>query len=351
MNINHLSRKNIQALTPYQSARRLGGKGDIWLNANEYPTSPNFDLTNRTFNRYPEPQPQAVVEGYAAYAGVSPNNVLVSRGGDESIELIIRAFCEADDNVLYCPPTYGMYAVSAETCGIACKTVPLMADFQLNLVEIERQLDGVKVVFVCSPNNPTGNLIKRSDLLALLQMTAGRAIVVVDEAYIEFCPEATMATELANYPHLAIIRTLSKAFALAGLRCGFTLANAELIHVLQKVIAPYPLPVPVSDIAAQALQPQGLTQMQRSVAELLANRADLQKKLENLPLVEQVYPSEANYLLVKFKDGQKVFRSLWEQGIILRDQHKALNLKDCVRITVGTKEENDKVLEAIEAIK
>ncbi|OOF81451.1 histidinol-phosphate transaminase [Rodentibacter ratti] len=350
MNINNLSRKNIQALTPYQSARRLGGKGDIWLNANEYPISPNFDLTNRTFNRYPEPQPQAVVEGYAAYAGVSPDNVLVSRGGDESIELIIRAFCEADDNVMYCPPTYGMYAVSAETCGIACKTVPLTADFQLNLVEIERQLDGVKVVFVCSPNNPTGNLLKRSDLLALLQMTAGRAIVVVDEAYIEFCPEATMATELENYPHLAIIRTLSKAFALAGLRCGFTLANAALIQVLQKVIAPYPLPVPVSDIAAQALQPQGLAQMQRSVAELLTNRADLQKNLENLPLVEQVYPSQANYLLVKFKDGQKVFQSLWEKGIILRDQHKALNLQNCIRITVGSKGENERVIEAISAL-
>ncbi|VEH65081.1 histidinol-phosphate aminotransferase-2 [Rodentibacter pneumotropicus] len=182
MTISQLSRSNIQALTPYQSARRLGGKGDIWLNANEYPISPNFDLIDRTFNRYPEPQPQAVVERYAAYAGVSSDNVLVSRGGDESIELIIRAFCEADDAILYCPPTYGMYAVSAETCGIACKTVPLTADFQLNLVNIERQLDGVKVVFVCSPNNPTGNLIKRSDLLALLQMTTGRAIVVVDEA-------------------------------------------------------------------------------------------------------------------------------------------------------------------------
>ncbi|OOF41487.1 histidinol-phosphate transaminase [Rodentibacter rarus] len=350
MNINKLSRQNIQALTPYQSARRLGGKGDIWLNANEYPTSPNFDLTDRIFNRYPEPQPQAVVEGYAAYAGVLPDNVLVSRGGDESIELIIRAFCEADDQVLYCPPTYGMYAVSAETCGIACKTVPLTADFQLNLSEIEHQLDGVKVVFVCSPNNPTGNLLNRSDLLTLLQMTAGRAIVVVDEAYIEFCPEATMATELANYPHLAIIRTLSKAFALAGVRCGFTLANPELIQILQKVIAPYPLPVPVSDIAAQALQPQGLTQMQRSVAELLANRADLQKKLENLPLVEQVYPSQANYLLVKFKDGQKVFQSLWEQGIILRDQHNALNLQNCIRITVGTKGENERVIEAISAL-
>lgn len=351
MNINNLSRKNIQALTPYQSARRLGGKGDVWLNANEYPTSPNFDLTDRTFNRYPEPQPQAVVEGYARYAGVSPNNVLVSRGGDESIELIIRAFCEAEDSVMYCPPTYGMYAVSAETCGIACKTVPLTADFQLNLPEIERNLDSVKVVFVCSPNNPTGNLIKRSDLLTLLQMTANRAIVVVDEAYIEFCPDATMVAELKNYPHLAIIRTLSKAFALAGLRCGFTLANEELIQVLQKVIAPYPLPVPVSDIATQALQAKGIIQMQRQVSALLSNRTYLQNALEKLPLVEQIFPSEANYLLVKFKDGQKVFNALWEKGIILRDQHKAVNLQNCIRITVGTAEENARVVVAITAVK
>lgn len=137
-----------------------------------------------------------MIEGYANYAGITPENVLVSRGGDESIELIIRAFCEAEDSVLYCPPTYGMYAVSAETCGIALKTVPLTADFQLNLPEIERQLTGVKVVFVCSPNNPTGTLVNRTDLLALLEMTKGKAIVVVDEAYIEFCPQATMVTAL-----------------------------------------------------------------------------------------------------------------------------------------------------------
>ncbi|MEG9498707.1 histidinol-phosphate transaminase [Mannheimia indoligenes] len=347
MNINELSRKNIQSLTPYQSARRLGGSGDVWLNANEYAISPNFDLTDRTFNRYPEPQPQAVIEGYARYAGVQPENVLVSRGGDESIELIIRAFCEPNDSILYCPPTYGMYAVSADTCGIATKTVPLTADFQLDLPQIQANLDGVKVVFVCSPNNPTGNLIKRSDLLELLQITAGKAIVVVDEAYIEFCPEASLVGELTNFPHLAIIRTLSKAFALAGLRCGFTLANAELIGVLQKVIAPYPLPVPVSDIAAQALSPQGIEQMSERVAEVIALRIELQKNLENLPLVEKVFESEANYLLFKCQDGQKVFKALWEQGIILRDQHKALRLKDCIRITVGTAEENQRVIEAI----
>ncbi|VEG12611.1 histidinol-phosphate transaminase [Moraxella cuniculi] len=350
MQITKLSRKNIQALTPYQSARRLGGRGDVWLNANEYPTSPDFDLLTRQFNRYPEAQPAAVIDGYAQYAGVDSQNVLVSRGGDESIELIIRAFCEADDSVLYCPPTYGMYGVSAETCGVAVKTVPLTADFQLDLPEIARHLDGVKVVFVCSPNNPTGGLIKRPDLLELLQMTAGRAIVVVDEAYIEFCPTVTMVNELGNFPHLAIIRTLSKAFALAGLRCGFTLASPELIGILQKVIAPYPLPVPVSDIAAQALAPQGIATMQARVAKLNALRADLQKNLAKLPLVEQIFASEANYLLVKFKDGQKVFQALWDQGIILRNQHTALSLANCVRITVGTADENRRVVQAISAM-
>ncbi|MXN88128.1 histidinol-phosphate transaminase [Pasteurella canis] len=350
MSIASLSRKNIQALTPYQSARRLGGKGDIWLNANEYPTSPNFDLTHRTFNRYPEPQPQSVIEGYANYAGVKPENVLVSRGGDESIELIIRAFCEAQDSVLYCPPTYGMYSVSAETCGIALKTVPLTADFQLHLSEIERNLAGVKVVFVCSPNNPTGTLVNREDLLALLEMTRDKAIVVVDEAYIEFCPQATMVNELKNYPHLAIIRTLSKAFALAGLRCGFTLANKELIDVLQKVIAPYPLPVPVADIAVQALQKDGLQMMQQRVQEILQNRTALEAELCTLPCVENVFESDGNYVLVKFKDGQKVFKALWEQGIILRNQHSALMLENCIRITIGTAEENRQVIEAIRQI-
>ncbi|OBX04787.1 histidinol-phosphate aminotransferase [Gallibacterium genomosp. 3] len=351
MSITQLLRKNIQALTPYQSARRLGGKGDVWLNANEYPVSPDFSLISKNFNRYPEAQPQAVIQGYANYAGVLPENVLVSRGGDESIELIIRAFCEPEqDAILYCPPTYGMYSVSAETCGIKCKKVPLTDDFQLNLVEIERQLDGVKVVFVCSPNNPTGNLVNRQDLIALLEMTKERAIVVVDEAYIEFCPSATMVTELKNYPHLAIIRTLSKAFALAGLRCGFTLANAELISVLQKVIAPYPVPVPVSDIAVQSLSKEGLLQMRNNVKMVIKQRQWLIKELKNLTQVEQIFDSEANYLLVKFNDGQKVFQQLWEQGIILRNQHTALGLQNCIRITIGNTSENQQVINTLKVI-
>lgn len=348
MTITTLSRQNVQALTPYQSARKLGGNGTIWLNANEYPTSPTFQLSGKDLNRYPEPQPQAVVQGYANYAGVQTENVLVTRGGDEGIELIIRAFCEPNqDAILFCPPTYGMYAVSAETAGVACKTVPLTADFQLNLAEIKQQLEGVKVVFVCSPNNPTGNLLKRSDLLELLQLTDGKAIVVVDEAYIEFCPEATLAKELQNYPHLAIIRTLSKAFALAGLRCGFVLANAVLIQILSKVIAPYPIPVPSADIAEQALQAQNIALVQARAQEILTNREWLAKALSALPQVEKVYDSAANYLLFKCQDGEPVFKALWEQGIILRDQNKALNLQNCIRITVGTKEECRSVINAI----
>ena len=348
MTITTLSRQNVQALTPYQSARKLGGNGTIWLNANEYPTSPTFQLSGKDLNRYPEPQPQAVVQGYANYAGVSPENVLVTRGGDEGIELVIRAFCEPNqDAILFCPPTYGMYAVSAETAGVACKTVPLTADFQLNLAEIKQQLEGVKVVFVCSPNNPTGNLLKRSDLLELLQLTVGKAIVVVDEAYIEFCPEATLAKELQNHPHLAIIRTLSKAFALAGLRCGFVLANAALIQILSKVIAPYPIPVPSADIAEQALQAENIALVKARAQEILANRQWLAEALSALPQVENVYDSEANYLLIKCQDGERVFKTLWEQGIILRDQNKALNLQNCIRITVGTKEECRSVINAI----
>lgn len=349
MNINKLSRKNIQALTPYQSARRLGGKGDIWLNANEYYQSPNLQLQNPIYHRYPEAQPQTLIAAYADYAKVKPENIIVSRGGDEAIELIIRAFCEPEqDKILYCPPTYGMYAVSAETCGIDMATVPLTADFQLQLDQIEANLANVKVVFVCSPNNPTGNLVKRQDLISLLEMTRDKAIVVVDEAYIEFCPAATMANELDRYPHLAIIRTLSKAFALAGLRCGFALANPELINVLQKVIAPYPIPVPVSNLAQQALVGEELQNMSQRVAEIITNRTWVIEQLTQCDYVEKIYPSEANYLLFKAKDGKALFQYLWDNGIILRNQGSQLLLSDCIRMTIGSHSENQKTITAIQ---
>jgi histidinol-phosphate aminotransferase len=351
MSIENLARDNVRRLTPYQSARRLGGKGDVWLNANEYPQAPQYQLTLQTLNRYPECQPAQVIERYAAYAGVAPEQVLVSRGADEGIELLIRAFCEpGKDAVLFCPPTYGMYAVSAETLGVERRIVPATTDWQLDLAAIADALDNVKVIYVCSPNNPTGNLINPDDLRQLLELARGRAIVAIDEAYIEFCPEATTAGWLAQYPHQVVLRTLSKAFALAGLRCGFTLASAEVIQLLLKVIAPYPLALPVADIAAQALSEDGIATMRRNVAELSENRRWLSDSLKTLPIVETVYASESNYLLVRFTDSPAVFKSLWDQGIILRDQNKQPGLAGCLRISIGTRYECERVINALQAL-
>lgn len=338
-----LARKQVQALTPYLSARRIGGSGDVWLNANESPFDNEYKTNFSRLNRYSECQPKALIDGYAAYAGLAPEQVLTSRGADEGIELLIRAFCEPnEDAILYCPPTYGMYAISAETSGVERKVVPLTPEWQLDLDAIQANLANVKLVFVCSPNNPTGNLIKREDIISLLDMTQDKAIVVMDEAYIDFCPEASTVDLLAQYPNLAILRTMSKAFALAGLRCGFTLANPSIIDVLSKVIAPYPVPVPVSDIATQALSAAGLARMRYQVLDLSANRAYLQAGLGMLEGVE-VFDGWGNYLLVKFIDGDAVFKAAWNNGIILRNSP----IKDCVRISIGNRDECEKTLSFI----
>lgn len=230
-----------------------------------------------------------------------------------------------------------MYAISAETIGVERKIVPLTQEWQLDLTAIQAQLDNVKLVFVCSPNNPTGNLIKREDIVALLEMTQDKAIVVMDEAYIDFCPEASTVDLLEQYPNLAILRTMSKAFALAGLRCGFTLANEELINVLLKVIAPYPVPIPVAEIACQALSEAGLARMKYQVLDLSANRAYLQAGLSMLQGVT-VYDGWGNYLLIQFPEGDAMFKAAWDNGIILRNSL----IKDCVRISIGNRDECEK---------
>ncbi|WP_154180144.1 histidinol-phosphate transaminase [Vibrio furnissii] len=335
-----LARKQVQGLMPYLSARRIGGSGDVWLNANESPFDNEYKTDFTRLNRYSDCQPKALIQAYASYAGVQPEQVLTSRGADEGIELLIRAFCEPnEDAILFCPPTYGMYAISAETFGVERKKVPLTQDWQLDLPSIEANLDNVKLVFVCSPNNPTGNLVKREDIIALLEMTKDRAIVVMDEAYIDFCPEASTVDLLAKYSNLAILRTLSKAFALAGLRCGFTLANDDLINVLLKVIAPYPVPVPVADIAVQALSEAGLARAKFQVLDLNANRAYLQVGLQMIEGL-QVFEGWGNYLLVKFPDGDALFKAAWEHGIILRNSP----IENCVRVSVGNREECEKTV-------
>ena len=348
--ITQLARAELRDLIPYQSARSIGGAGEVWLNANEAPTAPDIQAACTALNRYPEPQPQQVLAAYARYAQVPAENVLITRGGDEGIELLVRAFCQpGSDALIYCPPTYGMYAVSAAANGVSALTVPQRANFQLDLPAIAHALDSqpVKLIFICNPNNPSGTRLNRADLDALLAMTRGRAIVVIDEAYIEYSAADTLAGELPRQPHLALIRTLSKAHALAGIRCGFVLANPELIGLLAKIIAPYPIPTPVADIAAQALSAAGLAQMRQRVADTLAERAALQAALQQSPLVREVYASAANFLLARFSDGPAVFNALWQRGIILRSQENAHGLANCIRITVGSHAENDTLIRAL----
>lgn len=357
--IHELARTNIQTLTPYQSARKIGGQGTLWLNANEYALSPtsndfgvNFDGLDflSQANRYPEPQPANLIQNYATYANLARTQVLVTRGGDEGIELVMRAFCEPNEGILYCPPTYGMYKVSADTLGIRAHTVPLSDSFHLDLPAIKSTLDNnpdIKVVFVCNPNNPTGTLTAKDDIKHLLALTQGRSVVVVDEAYIEFSPTSSMANELDGFEHLIIIRTLSKAFGLAGLRTGFVLANPAVIDTLAKVIAPYPIPAPSAVIAAHALNATNIAIMKARAATLVQARDTLAKALSELPIIQTVYDSWANFVLVKFTDGQAVFDKLWQDGIILRNQHTALGLANCVRITIGSDDENSQVMSAL----
>lgn len=351
MSISHLARANVLALEPYLSARRLGGKGDIWLNANEYPLAPEFALRAGSLNRYPACQPEGLIKAYADYAGLQPDQVLACRGADEGIELLIRAFCEpGQDAILFCPPTYGMYSVSAETFGVARRTVPAQADWQPDVAAIGQQLEGVKLVYLCSPNNPTGNIIEPERIKQLLELTRGKALLVADEAYIDFCPQASLTRWLADYPHLVILRTLSKAFALAGLRCGFTLANTEVIALLLKVIAPYPLSLPVADIAEQALSPAGLARVRQRVETISETRRWLAARLKECACVRQVYPSESNYLLVRCDPRYQVFKQLWDQGTILRDQSKQPGLADCIRITIGTRAECESLQASMQAL-
>lgn len=338
-----LSRTNIQNLIPYQSARHIGGTdGSILLNANESPISVLFRSKKKIFNRYPECQPNNLILAYANYVKLSDEQILVTRGADEGIELLIKSFCEpGKDAVICCPPTYDMYKVSAKIAGVKIKEIPTIKNiWQLDLSNIKLHLTGVKLIYICNPNNPTGNLISKKDLITLLEVTSNQCIVVIDEAYIEFSAKDSMVYYLNKYPNLVILRTLSKAFALAGIRCGFTLANKDIINILKKVISPYPISIPVIDIALQALQDNYLELMRNRVFDLNNNRIWLMKKLKTIECVEHVFSSQANYILVKFFMFQKIFKTLWEQGIILRNQNEKINLEKCIRISIGTHLEN-----------
>jgi len=303
-------------------------------------------------NRYPNFQSTELNNLYAAYAGVKSTQVMSHRGSDEAIDILIRAFCEpAADKILICPPTYGMYAISAQLNNNQVVSVPLLAknnDWSLDIDAIRTHLDNVKIVFLCNPSNPLGNTLTLKQIKDVLEMTSDRSLVVVDEAYIEYAECESATTLLAQYPHLVVTRTLSKAFGLAGIRVGFTLANESLIQALVPVLAPYPLPDVSIQIATQAVQLDALINMRQTVFETQGERSRLIQALEQYDWVKHVYPSVTNFILVAVADAEAVMQHMIREGILIRNQSSQLNLANCIRITVGSPEENEAVIASLD---
>ncbi len=355
-----LVRPEILALAPYSSARKESKGGRVWLDANENPKTPAAALPSialakegrLNLNRYPEPQPADLIATLAALYGIAPAQALVTRGSDEGIDLLLRTFCRAgQDAILITPPTYGMYIVAACIQNARVVSVPLVRNTNFALeadAVLKAVTPDVKIVFLCSPNNPTGNLLDRAAVLRIVRSLAGKAVVAVDEAYVDFSGVPSLAAEIAANPNLIVLRTLSKAFGLAGARVGTTIADPAVIAVLQKVIAPYPVPAPVLQAALAALTPAGLAAARESVATIVAERTRLAAALSKLPVVKLVWQSDANYLLIEVADSARVMAAGRAAGIIWRDRSK--DVPNTIRLTVGTAEENNSTLEVLSRV-
>lgn len=348
-----LVRPDILALTPYSSARKEASGGRIWLDANENPATPSAGAP--LLNRYPDPQPAVLIARLAALYGVATARVLATRGSDEGIDLLLRAFCRAgQDAIVVTPPTYGMYSVSAAIQGARVVPVPLVRerDFALDAdAVIAAAVDAtahIKLVFLCSPNNPTGQALDRDAVHKILRELRGRAVVVVDEAYAEFTGLPSWAAEIDSQPHLVVLRTLSKAYGLAGARVGVTLASPTVIEVLKKIIAPYPIPIPVLDAALGALTENALQAGRASASTLVAERKRLSAELATLPVVKRVWPSDANFLLIAVPDAARAMTSAKDRGVIWRDRSK--DVLNTIRITIGTAEENNETLRILQSL-
>lgn len=341
-----LSRKAVQNCEIYVAEKRGTMLNEVYLDTNENPYVGPLSL-NLAVNRYPEPQPSETIARYAKYLGVDADEVLATLGGDLAIELLIKAFCEGKkDKLLYCPPTFGMYQVTCDLFEVETIKVPLLEDFSLDVDGIINNLDGVKMVFLCSPNNPTGNVISTNDIERILEATKDRAIVVVDEAYIEFSEVESFAKRIKEFPNLALVRTLSKAFGLAGIRFGFAVGCAPLINVLKRAISPYPLSVPSIAIAEESLSDAGIQTMRDNREKLLASKKALVEALKAELFVETVYPSESNFILVKLKDAKGAYDYLKLQGIFVRYLSSPC-LQDCLRISIGLPKEHEILLKAL----
>ncbi|WP_086775350.1 histidinol-phosphate transaminase [Vibrio coralliirubri] len=334
--IDSLVPQAVKKLIPYQSARRIGGDGRVWLNANELESS--LFLGEASHNRYPDFLPQDIAKAYQDYCGTDAATVAV-RGADEAIDLLIRTFCKpASDNILICSPTYAMYEFCADALAINTLDSPLQEDFSLNVADIVNKAELANIVFLCSPNNPTGNVIPKSDLIQVLEGTIGKSLVVVDEAYIEFEPQTSAVSLIQRYPHLVVIRTLSKAFGLAAVRCGFILASRNVMQYVAKLIPPYPMPDCSSQIVLDALSNERVSVMQDATQKLVELRNWFACELTQFDFIESVYPSSTNFILLRQKAGHQVFSVLAKDGIVTRNQNHEPALRNCVRISIGSQE-------------
>jgi histidinol-phosphate aminotransferase len=344
-----LARADLRDLEPYRHA--------VWepelerLHANELPWRVFGDNTRAGLNRYPEPQPPALVERLAELYGVPARNLLVGRGSDEAIDLLVRAFCRAErDSVMIFPPTFGMYAVAARIQGAGVVAVPLDPARGFALDET-RALDawrsGIKIVFVCSPNNPTGNLTGRATIEKLCDALSGKALVVVDEAYLEFAGTPSVLDWIARFPHLVVLRTLSKAYALAGARCGTLIGDAVLVDLLRRMIPPYALPAPTIEAALHALESPQRATAQARIALIVHERERLAAALREAPQVRKIWPSAANFLLVECQDATRVLEAGIAARLLVRDVRAQPGLANALRMTVGSPEQNDRLIAAV----
>lgn len=334
--LGNLLRENIKNLTPYSSARdEFKGEASIYLDANE--NAFGSPLAQH-YNRYPDPMQYQVKMRLSAIKGVPIRNIFLGNGSDEAIDILYRSFCNPGvDNVILVPPTYGMYEVSANINDIQIKRVPLTEEYQLNLEGIAEQIDEhTKMIFICSPNNPTGNSMNREDVETLLANFSG--LVIVDEAYINFSRQKSFIQELTEYGNLVVLQTLSKAWGLAGLRVGMAFASEEIIEVMNKVKPPYNMNEASQQLALEALQ--NVDTVNAWIKQTLSERDKLVLSLKEFSFVLDIYPSDANFILVKTTDAKGIYNFLVQHGIIVRDRSKVELCEGSLRITVGTPEEN-----------
>lgn len=342
MEIKNLIRPNILALAPYSCARdEFKGEASVYLDANESPY-------NNGTNRYPDPMQAEVKSLLAPIKKVREEQIFLGNGSDEAIDLVYRIFCRPGiDNVVAPAPTYGMYQVCADINDIEYRAVPLKSDYQLDMDSMRAAIDqNTKAIWLCSPNNPTGNVFTREDLLWFLDNA--NAMVIVDEAYIDFSDKGTMVEMLDKYPNLIVLQTFSKAWGQAAIRLGIAMASAEVISYFNNVKYPYNVNILTQQHAIGVLQ--NVDKKDRQVAEILAQRDVLRELLLSVPCVKEIYPSDANFLLVMVDDANGIYKSLQEKGIIVRNRHRVTLCANCLRITVGTPTENAEIFNVLKTL-